>query len=645
MVASGCVLPYFSSLKITNMTTFPQDLRISFDEGINVIFGGNHSGKTTIVNSIKYGVFGLSWNQAVEGVEKRYFSQRIKEINKKSLEISAVYNLESKTTTVNRTVFSSGTAEIEAFTHDSSKELSLSPAKCIRREKDYYEALRQNMKVGDIEQLRFLANLIFADESRQFVLWTKSLEDLVLNLIVSPEIHDRLLLIESQLNRARKDLDKIFQDKEQLLKKNSERKRFSEFLNERLKENQGSIIEKYVEEYKTAKKELEDYRIKRAELNEALQNKLNERSKLQTQLNDNQKYLLDLEINTENLDKELVKAFLNPDDPKKAHFGRYFYYEKKCPFCSADLSYEISSRVENKKCPICGKGELIDTKVDMETTGQKLKELDEEKKKMNKLNCEIQKDLQDASKKIEALTRSLDGVRAGENDRVIKINEFNVIEENLQKKDVMAKELSEIQDQINFSEKTIAKLDTDIKTIEKELEQITQLQDKTKTVMKSESSKLVGEIRKAFSKFVNTATNGELSAELSQDFIPVLSGRSVFDPEQSSQFERTLMDIAFRVALLSTLAEITNTKPSLVLETPDEVTDEAYVPYLVKAILTVSSSLSIIVTTVNSAMMKQFLEGYNRDDKKGHLINLVSKGTLTQRRFYELPLQSYLGGK
>ena len=243
------------------------------------------------------------------------------------------------------------------------------------------------------------------------------------------------------------------------------------------------------------------------------------------------------------------------------------------------------------------------------------------------------------------MTKSLDGVRAGENDRVIKINEFNVIGENLQKKDVMAKELSEIQDQINFSEKTIAKLDTDIKTIEKELEQITQLQDKTKTVMKSESSKLVGEIRKAFSKFVNTATNGELSAELSQDFIPVLSGRSVFDPEQSSQFERTLMDIAFRVALLSTLAEITNTKPSLVLETPDEVTDVAYVPYLVEAILTVSSSLSIIVTTVNSAMMKQFLEGYNRDDKKGHLINLVSKGTLTQRKFYELPLQSYLGGK
>ena len=116
MVASGCVLPYFSSLKITNMTTFPQDLRISFDEGINVIFGGNHSGKTTIVNSIKYGIFGLSWNQAVEGVEKRYFSQRIKEINKKSLEISAVYNLGSKTTTVNRTVFSSGTAEIETFT-------------------------------------------------------------------------------------------------------------------------------------------------------------------------------------------------------------------------------------------------------------------------------------------------------------------------------------------------------------------------------------------------------------------------------------------------------------------------------------------------------------------------------------------------
>ena len=202
-----------------------------------------------------------------------------------------------------------------------------------------------------------------------------------------------------------------------------------------------------------------------------------------------------------------------------------------------------------------------------------------------------------------------------------------------------------IQEQINLSEKLIATLDASMKKVEVELGKISELQERTRRAMKTESSKALAKIRNKFSKFVITATNGELSAELSQDFIPILGGRSVFEPEQASQFERTLMDIAFRVALLSLIAERTNTKPSLVLETPDEVTDDAYVPYLAEAILNVSNDLSVIVTTVNSEMMKHLLKGYDQNERTRRMVNLVSKGTLTQRRFYELPLNSYLGGK
>jgi DNA repair exonuclease SbcCD ATPase subunit len=645
LASSNFVLPQFLSLRINNMTTFPHDLRISFEKGVNIIFGGNHSGKTTIVNSIKYGVFGLSWNQPAEGVEKRYFSNRIKEIERKSLEISAVYHIEAMTTTVRRTVFSSGTAEIEARTSkDSSKSLSTS-AECISREKDYYDALREHMGLSDNEQLKFIPSLIFADENRQPVLWSKNLEDFVLRLLTSAESIDRLRLVESQLGKAQKDMDKLSQDKDQLMKKNAENRRISEFLNETLKKIERTGIDKDIKEYRTMNKDLEDHRIKNTRLNEALQNKLIERSSLQTQLNNNQRNLLDLRAKSEEFDKELVKAFLDPDDPKKTHFGRYFYYEKKCPFCSADLSKEINFRVENKKCPICGQGELTDYRIDMKKIEQKLSELDEEREKLNTLNHDIQKDLDKASEKIEMLTRSKEEARVKETALLQRLNESKAIEEDLYRKELTSKELAEMRKKIDFDERAMAKIDKDMKTVEMEIEKIIQLQNKTKATMKTEINLVLARIREKFSSFINAATNGELSAGLSQNFIPMLGGRPVFDPEQASQFERTLMDYAFRIVLLSVLAERTDTTPSLVLETPDEVTDEAYISYLAGAILSFSSNLSIIVTTVNSELMKQLLKNYKPNDKKKRLFDLVSNGTITQRKFYELPLSKYLSGR
>ena len=64
------------------MTTFRNDKKASFEKGLNVIFGPNHSGKTTIVNAIRYGIFGLSLCHIPEGVEIKYFSSRINEKEK-----------------------------------------------------------------------------------------------------------------------------------------------------------------------------------------------------------------------------------------------------------------------------------------------------------------------------------------------------------------------------------------------------------------------------------------------------------------------------------------------------------------------------------------------------------------------------------
>jgi recombinational DNA repair ATPase RecF len=141
------------------------------------------------------------------------------------------------------------------------------------------------------------------------------------------------------------------------------------------------------------------------------------------------------------------------------------------------------------------------------------------------------------------------------------------------------------------------------------------------------------------------ATNNELHAELSEDLIPVLEGQTRYRPDKVSQFEQTVMDCAFRVALLKVIGQMTNSTPSLVLDTLDEVTDQAYAPYLADALSDSAQSMSIITTTVNSVIMERLLKRYTPEERKERTFELISRGNLTQRKHYQQKLNDYLSGK
>jgi DNA repair exonuclease SbcCD ATPase subunit len=626
------------------MMTFPSDLAVSFQPGVNVVFGGNHSGKTTIVNSIRYAVFGLSSSQTDEQMEKRYFSHRIRESDRRSLDVSTVYNVKPKTTFVKRTVFSSGSAELRSSTSKGSLGQLSKSAEIVVRERDYNDTLRENMGSLSDEQLRFIQNLVFADENRTLVLWSRNLEDLILGLLISSENIEKLGMVESQLRIAKEDLDKIERAKDQQTKKKSEQERISDFLRERLRRIELQSTDKHVREYRTLTTDLDKCRNKRAELKDTLQNKLTERADLLTKLSNNQRKLLEMEKQSEGLQTELMKTVINSKDAKEVHLGRYFYYGKKCPFCSHDLTDEINLRLENRKCPVCGQGELTSSKVDTNEIVQKLDMLDRDREMFTASNAEIQKQIETTNRKTEELTVSSEQERVRESYLLEKLDENKLVEESLREKEMVSKELEELREQMDSITKIAEATEKESGKVTVEIMKIEQLKSKLRTVIKEELDLALAGIRGNFSSFINTATNGELRGELATSLVPILNGRSIFYPEQASQFERTLMDSAFRIALLSEFAERTNTTPSLVLETPDEVTDEAYVPYLAEALSRSSTGLSLVVTTVNSEMLRHLLEKHTPNERRKRLTDLVSKGTLTQRKYYKLPLSKFLGG-
>jgi DNA repair exonuclease SbcCD ATPase subunit len=627
------------------MTTFPQDLHIRFKKGINVIFGGNYSGKTTIINSLRYGIFGLSWGHRVENIEKRYFASRVKEIGRKSLDIDLIYYVRRMTMNVHRTVFSSGSADIEAkVSKGSGKSISALVAN-INHQKEYADSLSKYMGLLTEGQLRSIPNLIFADEDRKPILWVGNLEDFILGLLTSSENASKLQWIESQITKVKNNLDKLHQDRDQISRKISDNKRIQEFLSESLRKIKEIGIEKYAKEYKKTELELQRCRNELTEINNKLQAKLTKKSGLLSQLEGNQRTLLDLKAHLDKLETDFVKATLNPDDPKEVQIVRNLYYGRKCPLCLSDLSTEIDHRKEQRLCYLCGKGRLTAYKVDkIQKINQEVLNLNNKENELCARINGLQVDLNTIDSEIEKITKSSREGQTKSTKLSARITELKGIEENLHRKEVVSKDLEDMQTQINNNLKLVAEIEDNIDRVTSEIEKANQLYDKTKTAMRIEIDSALGKIREKFSRFVDLATSSEVTGELSPNFIPKLNGRSIYYPESVSQFERTIMDYAFRISLLSTFAESTKTYPSLAIETPDEVADESYIPHLAKAIQDFSSNLSIIITTVDTEMMKCLLSNYKRSDRKKRLIDLISKGTLTQRKFYQRPLYGYLSG-
>ncbi len=624
------------------MTTFPQEKRISFDKGIHVIFGGNHSGKTTIVNSIRYGVFGLSSSSLPEGVEKRYFSSRIQENIRNSLDINTECRLDNVKITTHRKVFSSINAEIEATISKETKNTFSMSQETVVREKEYYDRLRGIMGNIDEQQLDFVSNLMFADESRHYILWSKNLENFVTYFLTSPEIFKEYMTLETEIIKTDIELTKLKQERTQGVNKLQDNERLEKSFERTLKEFEKLDIDQVTEEIESLGNQLEECRTKVAEASNILSIKIKDRSDIVTKIAENKHEIDEIEEKSDDAKKELLKAYLNPQDSDQYHLGRYLYHKKQCPVCSADMSDEINSRLEKRKCPLCGHRDIVDYRSDAKTSDNQFSILTESKEKIVSLMHSTETNLTKIEGQIEETNMILGQEHAREVALLQRRAEFKSIEESLLRREIILDQLKKISMQKGVFEEAITEIDEKIENTNEKIEKTKQKQDRVRNDMELDAKTALTNVRQRFSNFFDIATNGEESAKLTEHLIPELNGRPVFHYDTVSQFERTVFDYAFRIALLSEFAVRTNTFPSLIIETPDEVTDESYIPHLAKAIFKYCSNLSIVVTTVNTDLMKHLLNNYKGEEKNRHFTDLVSKGTLTQKKFYEVSIKKYL---
>lgn len=623
------------------MTTFPQDLRIQFDHDIHVIFGGSHSGKTTIVNCLKYGIFGLSSSNLPEGFEKRYFVSRIKEIDRKSLDINAVFSINQKNVTTNRKVFSSATTEINCIITDMSELFSSAP-QSIEREKEYYEQLKNEL-LGNLsnEEKDFISELMFADENRKTILWEKNLYNFVYRLLSSSERRNALREVEKQLSETENSFNKLKQNLNLKQAKNTDNKRYLSYLEEQLSHLKDVNLDMLEEKLTVLKDDLNKCRKTVMETNGTIEKELVNRRNFSDQIRIMENKLSDLSKKFETLKGDYYGAFFKEATADVYHVGKYVYHKGQCPICFASISSEVKDNLNNKKCPLCGKNDLknTDSMAEIEDTMAKVEKEIEDTEVLQKSNKEKLVLIQ---QQIDLLNTVLSEQHALEASILLELNSLQAKDEELHSKNMLKNQVLQHSQALTLEEQDILKCIKEVESANLQLQTLNELKNDRQLEIHSEATKLFSNIRQTFLLFVDLATNSELKADLSPELIPELNGRTLFNPD-ISQFERTILDYAFRVSLLSMLGKKTNTKPSLVLETPDEVADESYIPYIAKAIKAFSKDISIIITTYNSDLTTFLLNEYQTNERGRHFTDLIAKGNLTQRKYYQPNIVDFSG--
>jgi predicted nucleic acid-binding Zn-ribbon protein len=500
------------------------------------------------------------------------------------------------------------------------------------------------MNLSSNDEMKLVINLMFSDEERHTVLWSRGCEDLMLKLLVSPEEFSQLHWVESELEKAKKEVDALKGEIEKTQQKISDKEKIASYLRASLSELAESQTEESIKAYDILSAGVQELRIRRSGLDSDFRLHLQENAKLLDELKRNDAEMLTTRGRQDKLEIERLRIFLTPEEPHAEIFMTHLLKEKKCPYCLADVSAQVQQRQDAKVCLFCGNAISIVPGREVTAISNEIDLVTSSLDKINENRRLLEKELAGSEEQISKVEIDRQHVLAEEADLETRLEKAKDVERLRQRRSTTAQELKDVQEGLDSTMDSLKTIEKKREAVESEKEQLVQLLQSTKEGMKRTIDKTLDEVQRSFSKFIGSATNGEVKAELSDDLTPSIDGRRIFDPQDTSSSEKTLMDFAFRFAVLDAYAKRASITPLMVVETPEEAVAEPYSAYLAETMVEYSKHLLLITTTKSASLMKGLLKPYDLQERKKRLVDLVSIGTTTQARYYQSTLASLFGG-
>jgi DNA repair exonuclease SbcCD ATPase subunit len=549
-------LPSLRKLKIANLNLFSKDFDLVLGDGLNIIYGGNRNGKTTVANSIEFGIFGIFQHT------HSYFASRILNPGK-PVKIEVEVRLGSSSATIRREISQASASHKARLTFFGEPLFDKGPS--IEGPTDVQLELQQKIGCAIQEAHEVFDAFYLREVPRNYHLSSRIGDD------IGSEVRRRILyrLIDSdRFNRiiayCKSKCDELHRsislDSTELAQINSE------------SDNQRAGR---IEKIRADLKYIDEQFSKLSELKKIIfedMNGLLRASKPDNDLMETQFELAGITsaVTTKAQGYERLKSATNIGAEKVT-----------CETCGQDYTQEAYERTSNNKCMTCGSSISQEQLVQIAADLDDLRKREQSVKRKSDLKFS---EIEQSTNQVQELQKKLDSV----------VSEM----ENL------SSSKTELQSELLRATNAVGKerIDQLIASIEEEKEREAiwnKVFTKTLEYASKNSSNVIKELNKRFLAYTSDIVEGSDGFAFDNSLNLVdRSGRSV-SFEHLSHGEKNLLEIAYRLSLIEiALQKKTIEEGFLILETPEEALDITYRDNLAKIFSSVKESkLKLIVTT------------------------------------------------
>lgn len=625
-------LPKLLFMNIEGYDLYKCPIEINFNKKLNIIFGTNGLGKTTLLTMIQYSVIGpycgaqKSRNYGGEQKKKRpiyernFFRNRMRDINENAF-VRICFTIDKDKYDIKHSLYKH--ALVSAICNDKpiegevisyeTYESHFFSKKNIELKKyliyNYHRQLMKSTGLPDENSLIVMMNeVMFFTEDREYIFWNEETS----KLLIAKYFMDS--------NRYLK-----YEEAQQLVKMYDSQAR--------LKTYEMSFIKKFMGDQLLERKDetpdKDEILIQLVEVHKSMDSLKRDLQKLNDQLYKLENKKLENRIQFEQCMKiisDLDNQWYNnifPDDYQEK-FKRYepAIREKRCPFCG---SIGIVSSRNIDQCFFCGEELEIKENID-------LQQIDIQKK-----NREIQRDL--LQNNLEILKKEINSVK-------IKIRQCEKqINEELSNENELKMQLDQNE---NENYKKYRQMEFEKKELLEKLEGSKLLERKMRQEIDQGVDSVFQEYYKIFRKYASSFFGDKQTVLLKlvgnkEDrlFKVQLNGSDRETYYDMSESQRIFLDLSYRLSILDYFHQ----NSYFICETPDSTLDFSFENNAVRTFsnyVNSGNSLIISANARNSTLITKLIEKYQ--DSLG-IVNLLASardGNSRMEEFSTLAISKYL---
>jgi DNA repair exonuclease SbcCD ATPase subunit len=191
-------LPILKSVTVEHLSLYTRTVKIKVLPGLNLIIGGNGIGKTTLVNTILFGLVGnASYQQPGSTttraplIEEDYFQGRLEPRDYDPAQVKLTIGIGKDEIRITRALERPSIRKL-AVRRAGSRTSDVIVGEPRRLEERYRQLMTELLDVRDFEDFVFVvANLLIFDETRRTLAWSSDVQNrLIRMLFLPPEFDD-----------------------------------------------------------------------------------------------------------------------------------------------------------------------------------------------------------------------------------------------------------------------------------------------------------------------------------------------------------------------------------------------------------------------------------------------------------------------